>query len=67
MRGAEHWLRRHPWTLAGMIAAVLLGVLGVTYWLWQANHFLRFAQSHPEYVPRKGPLTERLMWVMLGS
>jgi serine/threonine protein kinase len=58
-RRMENWLRRHPWTLAGVATLVTATLVGVTYWLWQQNQFLQFKESHPDYVRRSGLLTSQ--------
>jgi predicted Ser/Thr protein kinase len=53
-RRAGHWLREHPWSLAGVAAVLVMGLFCVVFWLWQENRFLHFTAAHPEYVRKTG-------------
>jgi serine/threonine protein kinase len=40
IRRAESWLRRHPWTLMGSAALVVLVLAGMLYWQYERVNFL---------------------------
>jgi serine/threonine protein kinase len=59
-RRATFWARRHPWAITGVVSLLVIGLVFVSYGLWDENRYLIWLQSHPDYVPAPGPYSERM-------
>jgi len=55
VRRTWSWARRRPWVMAGLASVGMLSLLGVSYWLWAENDYLRYKLEHPDHVRRPGP------------
>ncbi|MBU6400466.1 MAG: serine/threonine protein kinase [Verrucomicrobia bacterium] len=60
VRRVETWVRRHPWTIAGVAALLGVTVFAVAYGLWEQNRYLRWIALHPDYVPKPGQAGSQL-------
>jgi hypothetical protein len=74
LRKAVSWAQRHPATIAGVIALVVLGLIGFAYYLAQENAFLRAQAANPGLVRESGTYAHAVvMWnifmlpVLLGA
>jgi hypothetical protein len=41
------WAIRHPWLITGLAALFVLGLVGLTFWLWEQNRALLWQREHP--------------------
>jgi len=56
------WTRRRPmWMVTGVGSLLILTLLGLSYWLWAENDFLRWKFDHPDYVRKTGPRTAMIV------
>ena len=55
LRKLDTWIRRRPWTLAGIASFVVLLLLMLLYYQLQQILLLQHRQSHPEYVRGTAP------------
>jgi tRNA A-37 threonylcarbamoyl transferase component Bud32 len=51
--------KRRPWLFTYLAASVAAVLMGMVYWLWSENAFLRFQVEHPDYVRKPGPLSDK--------
>jgi hypothetical protein len=42
------WCRQRPWALTGASVAIILGLVGLTFGLWQKVRFLQWRMAHPK-------------------
>lgn len=54
VRRGWNWLQRHPWVITGVGSLALLGLVCISYGLWQKTRFLAWKQAHPGEVPAVG-------------
>ena len=70
-RRVAHWLRGHPWTLAGAATILVMGLFCVAFWLWQQNRYLQYTAAHPGYIresgARGGLAKQAFMGALLGG
>ena len=67
--------KRRPWLFTALATTIGMLLLGVAYWLWAENAFLRYKAEHPEYVRKPGIIEKEVRqlfkygsWVcILGS
>jgi serine/threonine protein kinase len=46
-RTARSWVWRHPWIITVAATALMLGLVGFAYYLWQQSAFLTWKLTHP--------------------
>jgi tRNA A-37 threonylcarbamoyl transferase component Bud32 len=59
-RRATFWARRHPWVITGVASLLVIGLVLVSFGLWEETRYLIWLQTHPDYVRAPGPYIERL-------
>jgi tRNA A-37 threonylcarbamoyl transferase component Bud32 len=59
-RRATFWARRHPWVITGVASLFVIGLVLVSFGLWEETRYLIWLQTHPDYVRAPGPHIERL-------
>jgi tRNA A-37 threonylcarbamoyl transferase component Bud32 len=55
VRKAWGWLVRNPWLLVGATTALMLGLVGLAYGLWEQNRYLVWTHAHPATAKGNGP------------
>lgn len=50
-RKAWSWIVRHPWAISGMASALVLGMIGLAYALWEQTRFLQFKAARADQLP----------------
>ncbi|MEK7675256.1 MAG: serine/threonine-protein kinase [Verrucomicrobiota bacterium] len=52
LRKAWSWSLHNPWIITASASAVILGLVGLAYYLWQRTAFSEWRLSHPNQTPR---------------
>ena len=59
-RKTWNWFQRHPWTVAAILTALILGVTCLSYGLWQELRYVKWTADHPMEARQNG-----LDWLVL--
>ena len=60
LRKAVSWSRRHRTLMTALVSAVILGLAGLAYGLWQQTQYLTWLNLHPDTTKVTGPRTTAL-------
>jgi hypothetical protein len=60
LRKAVSWSRRHRALMTAAVSAVILGLVGLAYGLWEQTQYLTWLNTHPGHVKAAGP---RAAWM----
>ncbi len=67
VRRAWSWSLHHPWVITGLASLLILGLIGLTYGLYEQNKYLIWEKSHPGKTKAAGPITANLVFgAMVG-
>ncbi|HIE98760.1 MAG TPA: serine/threonine protein kinase [Fuerstia sp.] len=60
LRKLWSFTKRRPWAVTAVASLIVMAALGLACYLLIENSFLRWQQTHPDYIPETGVITSRL-------
>jgi len=57
------WVKRRTWIRAAAVSLIVMASLGLACYLLIENSFLRWMQTHPDYIAEAGPITARVKFI----